>query len=206
MAVKRQLIQFTISNSTDCVYNLPLFQANQFSVNATTKYSWDITSEDLSCGTATIIVNSINFNLSFDGTLSGLINALNGLKFGFFCTETIGGSTYLYTADDVNIYGDLDICGTSSSTTTSTTTTTTTAPTTSTTTTTTTEPPTTTSTTTTTTTEPPTTTSTTTTTTTEPPTTTSTTTTTTTALTTSTTTTTTTSIGTTWYEGDLFNV
>ena len=187
MAIKRELIQFTIVNSTDCDYNIPMFQQNVYSINATTKYSWDITIADISCGTGTIVVNSITYPLSYTATLTGLISALNALGFGFFCTETIFGSTYIYVVDDTNIYGDLDLCPSGITTTTTTTTTTAGTTTTSTTTTSTTAP--TTSTTTTTTTPPPTT-STTTTSTTAP--TTSTTTTSTTAPTTSTTTSTTT--------------
>jgi hypothetical protein len=65
--------------------------------------------------------------------LFGLLVGLNALNYGFFCSETIGGSTYIYTYDDTNIYADLQTCliGT-----TTTTTTTTIAPTTTTTTTT----------------------------------------------------------------------
>ena len=182
MAIKRELIQFTIVNSTDCNYNLPLFQQNVYSVNATTKYSWDVTTADLSCGTGTIVVNSITYNLTYTATLAGLLSALNALGFGFFCSETISGSTYIYVVDDTNVYGNLDLCSVGTTTTTTSTTTTTTTPppttttTTSTTTTTTTPPPTTT-----------TTTSTTTTTTTDVPTTTTTTTTTTSTTTTTTT-------------------
>ena len=205
MAIKRELIQFTIVNSTDCDYNIPMLQQNVYSINATTKYSWDITTAVLSCGTGTIVVNSITYPLSYTATLTGLLSALNALGFGFFCTETISGSTYIYVVDDTNIYGDLDLCPsgittttttttTTAGTTTSTTTSTTTGtPTTSTTTTSTTAPST--STTTTTTTGLPTTSTTTTTTTGLP--TTSTTTTSTTAPTTSTTTTTTTGVPTT---------
>ena len=168
MAIKRELIQFTIVNSTDCNYNLPLFQQNVYSVNATTKYSWDVTTADLSCGTGTIVVNSITYNLTYTATLAGLLSALNALGFGFFCSETIGGSTYIYVVDDTNVYGNLDLCsvGTTTTTTSTTSTTTTAAPTTTTTstTTTTTAAPTTTTTTTTTTAAPTTTTTTTTTT------------------------------------------
>ncbi len=192
MAIKRELIQFTIVNSTDCDYNIPMFQQNVYSVNATTKYSWDVTTAVLSCGTGTIVVNSITYPLTYAATLTGLLSALNALGFGFFCTETVSGSTYIYVVDDTNVYGDLDLCP-SGITTTTTTTTTTAGTTTSTTTSTTTGVPTT-STTSTTTTVP--TTSTTSTTTTGVPTT-STTSTTTTVPTTSTTSTTTTGVPTT---------
>ncbi len=192
MAIKRELIQFTIVNSTDCDYNIPMFQQNVYSVNATTKYSWDVTTAVLSCGTGTIVVNSITYPLTYAATLTGLLSALNALGFGFFCTETVSGSTYIYVVDDTNVYGDLDLCP-SGITTTTTTTTTTAGTTTSTTTSTTTGVPTT-STTSTTTTVP--TTSTTSTTTTGVPTT-STTSTTTTVPSTSTTTTTTTGVPTT---------
>jgi hypothetical protein len=189
MATKRELVQFTISNLSDCGYNLPLFQQNPASINATTKYSWDITTQVLSCGTGQLIINGITYNLSYEANLTGLLAALNALGFGFFCTETIGGDTYLYTVDDVNIYGDLTLCD-SGQTTTTTTSTTTAAPTTTSTTSTTTAAPTTTSTTSTTTAAP--TTTSTTSTTTEAPTTTSTTSTTTEAPTTTSTTSTTT--------------
>lgn len=165
MAIKRQLIQFTIVNDSDCNYIVPFFQQNVYTINATTKYSWDITSENLSCGTASILINGVVYNVIFDGTLFGLITQLNGLKFGLFCSQVIGGNTYLFTVDDVNIYDSLSLCAVI--TTTTTTTTTTPTPTTTTTTTTTTPTPTTTTTTTTTTPTP--TTSTTTTTTTPTP-------------------------------------
>jgi len=188
MAIKKELIQFSIINSTDCSINLPLFQQNVYSVNSTTKYSWDITTADLSCGTGTIVINSVTINLSFSPNLSGLLSALNALGYGFFCTETIGGNTFLYVVDDTNIYAGLDLCPTASTTTT--TSTTTAAPTTTTTTSTTTAPETSTTTTTSTTTAPETSTTTTTSTTTAPETSTTTTTSTTTAPETSTTTTT----------------
>jgi hypothetical protein len=166
MAIKKELIQFTIINQTDCTFNLPLFQSNVYSINATTKYSWDITTADLSCGTGTIVINGVTINLSFAPNLAGLLSALNSTGYCLFCTETIGFSTFLYAVDDTNIYGDLDLCPavvptTTTTTTTSTTTaapttttttttsTTTAAPTTTTTTSTTTEAPTTTTTTTT---------------------------------------------------------
>ena len=124
MAIKRELIQFTIVNSTDCDYNIPMFQQNVYSINATTKYSWDVTTAVLSCGTGTIVVNSVTYPLSYTATLTGLISALNALGFGFFCTETIFGSTYIYVVDDTNVYGDLDLCPSGITTTTTTTTTT----------------------------------------------------------------------------------
>ena len=219
MAIKKELIQFVVVNSTGCGFDMPLFQQNVYSINATTKYSWDITGEDITCGTGSLVINGVTYNFSYTASsLTSLLESLNLLGFGFFCSEVISGNTYIYTTDDTNIYGILTLCGATTTTTTTTTTaaptttttsttstttsaptttttsttsTTTSAPTTTTTTTTTTDAPTTT-TTTTTTTEAPTTTTTTTTTTTEAPTTTTTTTTTTEAPTTTTTTTTTT--------------
>ena len=145
MAIKRELVQFVIVNSTDCNFNIPLFQQNVYSINATTKYSWDVTSEDITCGTGSIVINSVTYSFTYTASsLVSLLSALNALGFGFFCSETISGSTYIYTVDDTNVYGDLTLC---SATTTTTTTTTTEAPTTTTTTSTTTEAPTTTTTT-----------------------------------------------------------
>ena len=205
MAIKKELIQFVVVNSTGCGFDMPLFQQNVYSINATTKYSWDITGEDITCGTGSLVINGVTYNFSYTASsLTSLLESLNLLGFGFFCSEVISGNTYIYTTDDTNIYGILTLCGASTTTTTTTTTaaptttttsttsTTTLAPTTTTTTTTTTEAPTTTTTTTSTTTEAPTTTTTTTTTTTEAPTTTTTTTSTTTEAPTTTTTTTTT--------------
>ena len=193
MAIKKELIQFVIVNSTGCGFDMPLFQQNVYSINATTKYSWNITAEDISCGTGSLVINGITYNFTYTASsLTSLLESLNLLGFGFFCSEVISGNTYIYTTDDTNTYGILTLCG-AAPTTTTTTTTTTAAPTTTTTTTTstTTAAPTTTTTTTTTTTAAPTTTTTTTTsTTTAAPTTTTTTTTTTTAAPTTTTTTT----------------
>ena len=154
MAYKEELIQFNIvNNTTDCVINVPLFSNSAPSINATTKYQWQIITADLSCGCWSIIVNSQTYFINFDGTLIGLQNAFNNLGFGFACTTTIGADTFLYTLDNTNIYGAIETCYCI---TTSTTTTTTTIPTTTTTTTTTTTiPPTTTTTTTTTTTAAP---------------------------------------------------
>ena len=151
MAQKKELVQFTVQNNTDCDINVPLLQRNIYSINATTKYSWNIQTIDLSCGTGSIVINSISYPFTFTAnSLTSYLSALNELGFGFFCTETISSVNYLYTQDDVNIYGNINDCATG--TTTSTTTTSTTAtPTTSTTTTSTTAAPTTSTTTTTTT-------------------------------------------------------
>ena len=165
MAYKEELIQFNIvNNTTDCVIDVPLFSESAPSINATTKYQWQLITADLSCGCWSIIINSQTYYINFDGTLVGLQNAFNNLGFGFACTTTIGADTFLYTLDNTNIYGAIDTCY-CNNTTTSTTTTTTTLPITTTTTTTTTTLPITTTTTTTTTTLPITTTTTTTTTT-----------------------------------------
>jgi hypothetical protein len=201
MAQKKELVQFSVKNNTDCDINVPLLQRNIYSINATTKYSWNIQTIDLSCGTGSIVINGATYQFSYTAnSLTSYLAALNSLGFGFFCTEIISSVNFLFTQDDTNVYGNINDCaiGTTTSTTTtsttgvpttSTTTTSTTLPSTSTTTTTTTGVPTT-STTTTSTTLPST--STTTTTTTGTPTTSTTTTTTTDVPTTSTTTTTTT--------------
>ena len=147
MAYKEELIQFNIvNNTTDCVINVPLFSQSAPSINATTKYSWQIITADLTCGCWSIVINSQTYYISFNGTLIGLQNAFNNLGFGFACTTTIGGNTFLYTLDNTNIYGAIQTCY--CITTSTTTTTTTIPPTTTTTTTTTTAPPTTTTTTT----------------------------------------------------------
>jgi len=167
MALKKELVQFSVQNNTDCDINVPLLQRNIYSINATTKYSWNIQSIDLSCGSGSIVVNGGTYSLTFTAnSLSSYLQALNNLGFGFFCTETISSVNYLFTQDDTNVYGNINDCATGTTTsttttsttgvpTTSTTSTTTTLPSTSTTTTSTTSPAT--STTTSTTTIPPTT-------------------------------------------------
>ena len=132
MSIRKELINLTIVNNSDCSLTIPLFQNNVASINATTKYSWDITTADLSCGFGSIIINSITYNITFDTTLTGLLSSLNGLNFGYFCSEIILGQLYVYTIDDTNIYGDLDLCPTPTTTTTSTSTSTTSTSTTST--------------------------------------------------------------------------
>jgi hypothetical protein len=129
MLQKKQIVQFTVQNRTDCGFDVPFFELNVFSLNSTTKYSWDITGVDISCGYSTIVVNGVTINFTFTPTLNGFLTALNALGYGFFCSETIGGNTYAYTYDDTNVYGDLDICAatTTTTTTTSTSTSTTTA-------------------------------------------------------------------------------
>jgi len=140
MALKKELVQFSVQNNTDCDINVPLLQRNIYSINATTKYSWNIQSIDLSCGSGSIVVNGGTYSLTFTAnSLSSYLQALNNLGFGFFCTETISSVNYLFTQDDTNVYGNINDCATG--TTTSTTTTSTTGvPTTSTTSTTTTLP------------------------------------------------------------------
>jgi hypothetical protein len=138
MLQKKEIVQFTVQNRTDCGFDVPFFELNVFSLNSTTKYSWDITGVDISCGYSTIVINGVTTYFTFTPTLNGFLTALNALGYGFFCSETIGGNTYLYTYDDTNVYGDVDICAIA---TTTTTTTTTIAPTTTTTTTTTTAAP-----------------------------------------------------------------
>ena len=203
MAQKKELVQFSVKNNTDCDINVPLLQRNIYSINATTKYSWNIQTIDLSCGTGSIVINGATYQFSYTAnSLTSYLAALNSLGFGFFCTEIISSVNYLFTQDDTNVYGNINDCATGTTTstttstttgvpTTSTTTTSTTIPSTSTTTSTTTGVPTT-STTTSTTTGVPTTSTTTTTTTAVVPTTSTTTSTTTVAPTTSTTTSTTT--------------
>ena len=214
MARKKELIQFTLQNTSDCAYNIPMMQNNNVVINSTTEYTYDITSADLSCGYGSIVINGVTYNITYEAnSVISLVAALNNLGFGFFCFRDISTSTTTTTttiAGTSTTTSTTTAAGTTTSTTTSTTTaagtttstttstTTDAGTTTSTTTSTTTDSGTTTSTTTSTTTEAPTTTSTTTSTTTEAPTTTSTTTSTTTGVpTTSTTTSTTTDIPTT---------
>lgn len=123
---RRELINLTLANNTKSDFTIPLFQQGVSSINATLRYTWDLTGGDLSCGSADITINGIKYYVTYDTTLSGLANALTNLGFGFFSYEDSGGS-YVYTADDTNIYGEINICNTTT-TTTSTSTSTTTVP------------------------------------------------------------------------------
>jgi hypothetical protein len=125
MAQKKELVQFSVKNNTDCDLNVPLLQRNIYSINATTKYSWNIQTINLSCGTGSIVINGATYPLSYTAnSLNSYLSALNSLGFGFFCTEIISSVNYLFTQDDTNVYGNINDCatGTTTSTTTSTTT------------------------------------------------------------------------------------
>ena len=173
MARKKELIQFTLQNTSDCAYNIPMMQNNNVVINSTTEYQYDITSADLSCGYGSIVINGVTYNITYEAnSVISLVGALNNLGFGFFCFRDISTST---TTTTTTAAGTSTTTSTTTGvpTTSTTTTSTTGVPTTSTTTSTTTDAGTTTSTTTSTTTDAPTTTtSTTTSTTTEVPTTT----------------------------------
>jgi hypothetical protein len=134
MENRKELVNLTVINNSDCNLTIPLFQNNVSSVNATTKYAWDIQTANLACGSGNIIINGVLYTFTYTASnLISLLAALNALGFGLFCSEVVGGDLYVYTVDDTNVYGNLNLC--TVATTTSTTTTTTVAPTTTTTTT-----------------------------------------------------------------------
>ena len=86
MAIKKELIQFTLQNTSDCAYNIPMMQNNNVVINATTEYAWTIDTIDLSCGTGTIVINGVTYNVTYESnSVISLIAALNNLGFGFFC-------------------------------------------------------------------------------------------------------------------------
>ena len=118
----KELINLTIINDSDCTLSIPLFQNNVASINATTKYQWDVTSANISCGYGTIIINGSLISITYVPTLTGLVDSLNALNYGYFCTEVIGANTYIYTKDNTNTYSLLDLCPTPTTTTTTTTT------------------------------------------------------------------------------------
>jgi hypothetical protein len=125
MAQKKELVQFIVKNNTDCDINVPLLQQNIYSINATTKYSWNIQTINLSCGTGSIVINGATYPLSYTAnSLNSYLAALNSLGFGFFCTEIISSVNFLFTQDDTNVYGNINDCATGTTTSTTTTTTT----------------------------------------------------------------------------------
>lgn len=120
MPLKRELINLTITNNTNSTLVVPVFKGGVSGINSTTKYTYDITAGSIVCGYGDIVINSVLYNFTFDGTLDGLVNAMTNLGFSYFSWEISGGNTYVYTVDNVNIYGTLNICTVTTTTTTTT--------------------------------------------------------------------------------------
>jgi len=129
MSIRKELINLTIINNSNSNFTIPLFQNGVASINATIKYSYDITSASLACGQGNIIINGVLYNFTYQPNVSATATALTNLGFGFFSYEIIGLNTYIYVVDNTNVYGDMNLCllVPTTTTTTSTTTTTTTA-------------------------------------------------------------------------------
>jgi len=114
MAIKKELIQFTLQNTSDCNYNIPMMQNTNVVINSTTEYQYNISSADLSCGYGSIVINGVTYNITYESnSIVSLVAALNNLGFGFFCFRDISTSTTTTTTT---------ASGTTTSTTTSTTT------------------------------------------------------------------------------------
>lgn len=111
--MRNELINYRIQNNTSSILPVELWGVDNItttSLNATTRYTWNVTFGDLSCGYGSIVVNGTTYPLTIDGTLQGLVNQLNSLNFGTFGGYTSGASSYIFTADDINSYTNLILC------------------------------------------------------------------------------------------------
>jgi hypothetical protein len=127
MSIRKELINLTIINNSNSNFTIPLFQNGVATINATTKYSYDITSASLACGQGNIIINGVLYNFTYDTNVSAVATALTNLGYGFFSYEIIGLNTYIYVVDNTNVYGDMNLCLAGTTTTTTTTSTSTTS-------------------------------------------------------------------------------
>jgi hypothetical protein len=112
---RKEVIGFNLANNTNSAYNVNITNGAgfppQLSVNATTKFTYNVTGELFTCGSATIYINNTMYNVNYNlGSLQSCINSLNNLGFGKFDSYTNSGNTYIQVYDNVNIYGTLNIC------------------------------------------------------------------------------------------------
>lgn len=104
--MRNELINLRLINNTSSTIPSSLFgvvSTTTTTANATTRYTWDLTSVTLTDGTATITINNTPINITFVGTIQGLADALNNLNYGYFL---VNGNT-IFTQDDTNVYGTL---------------------------------------------------------------------------------------------------
>jgi hypothetical protein len=103
--MRNELINYRIQNNTSSVIPSSIWSPSSTTTNtanATTRYTFDFGTINLSVGTASFTINGVTNGVNFDGTLQGLANSLNELNYGYFL---VSGNT-LYTQDDTNVYGD----------------------------------------------------------------------------------------------------
>lgn len=102
----REVISFNTTNNTNATVPVSLFgnTADQMdTANATTQYSWDLTSLTITNETQVLIeyrgVNETTFfssSATFSGTsLQNVVDALNTLNLGYFFITTSGGNSFL---------------------------------------------------------------------------------------------------------------
>jgi hypothetical protein len=118
--LNKEVIGFQLANNTNSTYNINLTNGAgftpQFSVNATTKYTWLIDINDWYKSVGLINVNGINnliYYTIYDGTnkqevVNSIINSLNSLSFGFFTYSFSGvNGVNIAVYDNTNIYDTL---------------------------------------------------------------------------------------------------
>jgi hypothetical protein len=116
----REVINFSIANNTNATVPVSLFgnTADQMdTANATTQYSWNLTSLTITNETQYIIeyrwVNESTFTL-FTGTFSGtnlqsIVDSLNTLNLGYFFITTSGGNSFLNNYNQNIVFRNLNI-------------------------------------------------------------------------------------------------
>jgi hypothetical protein len=107
---KIELVQFVITNNTDTEIQFPIFQENASFLSPQTKYAWNVTAETFGCTVSFVWINSVQYSVFHSPNINSLVASLTGLGFGTFGIETVGGNTFIYVYDNVNVYGDLWVC------------------------------------------------------------------------------------------------
>jgi uncharacterized delta-60 repeat protein len=116
----REVINFSIANNTNATVPVSLFgnKADQMdTANATTQYSWNLTSLTITNETQVLIefrgVNESTFvssSATFSGTsLQNVVNALNTLNLGYFFITTSGGNSFLNNYNQNIIFRNLNV-------------------------------------------------------------------------------------------------
>jgi len=115
-----EVITFNTTNNTNGIVPVSLLgnNANQMdNANATTQYSWNITTLTFTTENAITVQYKAAGQASFQSAtvklgaanLQAVLTALNSLNLGSFFTTTSGGNTYINNYNENFVFGQLDI-------------------------------------------------------------------------------------------------
>lgn len=115
--MKKKEVTIIVRNNTTDIQPIEFgVVPDQFSsINATTKFSWNITSlsySNLDNVTVTYLYNGVTTTVSAqitEDSISGIITALNSLNVGRFWSTVVLGNTYVETYNDLVTYQDISI-------------------------------------------------------------------------------------------------